>query len=386
MTSTGFPGIDYLLSMEARQYPFYFKSTVILFGIILLVYAMAGLRGILVPFSFALIIAILLNPLVNRFQKKGVGKIVAIILSMLIAFIVFSGIMYFISSQIIGFSENFPLLKEKFYELLKQFQAWAHTNFGISIARQVQLINEALESSKGLVGQTLGTALTTLTLIFILPVYVFLLLFYKTLILNFLYESFAEENSQQVASILKQTKSAIQSYMIGLLIEALIVAALNSTALLILGVKYAVLLGLLGALLNMLPYIGGIIAIALPVLIATVTKDGYSTQLGIVIAYIIIQFIDNNFLIPKIVSSKVQINALVSILIVLLGGALWGVAGMFLSIPFVAILKIICDRVEGMKPLGKLLGDEIPTRHKGMVWGRRKAKASLAEKIVSDTK
>jgi len=372
--------------METKQYPFYFKSTVILFGIILVVYAMAMLRGVLVPFAFALVIAILLNPLVNQFQRKGVGKIFAIIFSMLIALLLFGGIMYFISSQVVGFSENFPILKEKFYELLKQLQTWVHATFGISIAKQVELINEALNSSKALVGHTLGTAISTLVIIFILPVYIFLLLFYKTLLLDFLYESFAEKNSKQVGDILKQTKTAIQSYMIGLLIEALIVAAMNSTALLILGVKYAILLGLIGALLNMLPYIGGIIAIALPILMATVTKNGYSTQLGIVIAYIIIQFIDNNFLIPKIVSSKVQINALVSILVVLLGGALWGVAGMFLSIPFVAILKIICDRVEGMKPLGKLLGDEIPTKHKGLIWGRRTAKASLSEKIVKSTK
>jgi len=372
--------------MQTKQYPFYLKATAILFGLVLFAYSLAMLRGILVPFSFALIIAILLNPLVNQFQRKGVGKIFAIIFSMLIALLVFGGIMYFISSQLMGFSENFPVLKDKFYELLKQLQAWVQTSFGISINRQVELINEALNSSKALVGQTLGSAVTTLLIVFILPVYIFLLLFYKALLLDFLYESFAEKNSKQVGDVLKQTKSAIQSYMIGLLIEALIVAAMNSTALLILGVKYAILLGLIGALLNMLPYIGGIIAIALPILMATVTKNGYSTQLGIIIAYIIIQFIDNNFLIPKIVSSKVQINALVSILVVLLGGALWGVAGMFLSIPFVAILKIICDRVEGMKPLGKLLGDEIPTKHKGLLWAHRKTKASLSETIIHNTK
>ncbi|ANE50924.1 AI-2E family transporter [Flavisolibacter tropicus] len=372
--------------MEIRQFPFYFKSTIILFGIILLVYAMASLRGILVPFSFALIIAILLNPLANYFQRKGIGKIFAIIFSMLIAFLVFGGIMYFISSQIIGFSEKLPILKNKLFELLVHFQAWVQTTFGISLARQVQLVNEAFSSSNGLVGQTLGSALTTLLLVFILPVYVFLLLYYKTLILNFIYESFAEKNSGQVADILRQTKSAIQSYMVGLLIEALIVATLNSTALLILGVEYAILLGLLGALLNMLPYIGGIIAIALPVLMATVTKEGYSTQLGIIIAYVAIQFVDNNFLVPKIVSSKVQINALVSILIVLLGGALWGIAGMFLSIPFIAIVKIICDRVEGLRPFGKLLGDEVPTKYGGLLSGRRNTKASLSEEIVKNTK
>ena len=379
-------GILYLFCMQMKQYPFYLKSTVILLGIVLLIYSLVTLRGILVPFSFALIIAILLNPLVNKFRRMGIGQIFGIIFSMLIALLVFGGIMYFLSSQVIGFSENLPMLKEKFGILLGQLQQWVKSTFGISINKQVEFLNEALNNSKGMVGQTLGSALGTLLLVFILPVYIFLLLYYKTLILNFLYEIFAEENSKQVADVLNQTKTAIQSYMVVFLIEALIVAALNSTALLILGVKYAVLLGVLGAILNMLPYIGGLIAIALPVLIATVTKDGYSTQLGILIAYIIIQFIDNNFLIPKIVSSKVEINALISILIVLLVGALWGVAGMFLSIPFVAILKIICDRVDSLKPWGKLLGDEIPTKHKGQIWGRRKKKSSLSEKIVQEGK
>jgi predicted PurR-regulated permease PerM len=118
---------------------------------------------------------------------------------------------------------------------------------------------------------------------------------------------------------------------------------------------------------------------------ATITTEGYNTQLGILIAYVIIQFIDNNILVPRIVSSKVQINALISIIVVLLGGSLWGVPGMFLSIPFVAILKIIFDRVPDLKPWGKLLGDTVPTRHKGEIWRLRlrKPKPSVAEKIVS---
>lgn len=370
--------------MQEKNYPFYLKSTVILFGLILTTYVLINLRAILVPFSFALIIAILLNPLVNRFNRHGISKVFSIILGMLIAVVVFSGILYFLSSQIMGFGENFGLLKEKLISILHNLQGWVQQKFGVAMTKQIQLVNEALDSSKSMVGKTIGTALGTLTVIFIVPVYIFLLLFYKTLILNFLYEIFAEENSRKVAEVLNQTKTAIQSYMVGLLLEALIVAVLNSTALLILGVPYAILLGVIGALLNMLPYIGGIIAIALPVLMATVTKDGYSTQLGIVGAYAVIQFVDNNLLVPRIVSSKVQINALFSIIVVLLGGALWGVSGMFLSIPTVAILKIIFDRVDDLKPWGKLLGDEIPTKHKGQIWPRRRKKPSVSEKLVSD--
>ncbi|MCW3080634.1 AI-2E family transporter [Segetibacter sp.] len=368
--------------MQEKQYPFFIKSTVVLFGLILLTYALINLRNILVPIAFSVIIAILLNPLVNKFKNQKIPHIFSIIIAMLLAIVIIAGILYFLSSQIAGFGENIPILKTKFASLTHQLQEYVRVKFGIAIDRQVLLINDAINNSKALVGQTVGTALGTLAVIFLLPVYTFLLLFYKALILNFLYEVFAEENTRQVGDILSQTKTAIQSYMVGLLLEALIVAALNSTALMILGIDYAILLGVLGAILNMIPYLGGIIAIALPVLMATVTKDGFSSQLGIIIAYAIIQFIDNNILVPRIVSSKVQINALFSILVVLLGGALWGVPGMFLSIPAVAIIKIIFDRIDDLKPWGKLLGDEVPTRHKGQIWIRRRKKPSVAERIV----
>jgi predicted PurR-regulated permease PerM len=162
---------------------------------------------------------------------------------------------------------------------------------------------------------------------------------------------------------LAKTKGAVQSYVSGLLIETLLVAVLNSVALLILGVDYAIMLGAIGALLNLVPYIGGIIAIALPVLMALITKDGYTTPLLIVGAYSVIQFIDNNLIVPKVVSSKVSVNALVSIVIVLLGNALWGVSGMFLSIPFIGVLKIIFDQIDELNPWGKLLGTKMPTKY-----------------------
>ena len=366
-----------------KKYPFFFRSTVTLFGIILFVYILYVLRSIMIPFAFALIIAILLNPLVNILVREKINKIVAISISLLGAIVFVAGLMFFISSQIVKFSDNMPVLEQKFSQLFSNLQLWLQNTYSLSLAKQSQLISEAANSLKPLIGQTLGTLLGTLSVVILLPIYIFLILFYKTLIVNFLYEVFAEKNSSRVSNVLKETKNAIQSYMVGLLLEAIIVAILNSAGLLILGVQYAILLGVMGALLNVLPYIGGIIAIALPVLIATVTKDGYATQIGIIIAYAIIQFIDNNILIPRIVSSKVKINALVSLVIVLLGGAIWGLAGMFLSIPFIAVLKIIFDRVDGLKPWGKLLGSEVPVYHKGQLWSRRKRrKESLSEEIV----
>lgn len=196
--------------MQIKQYPFYLKSTAILLGIVLFVYILVNLSGILIPFSFALIIAILLNPLVNRFNKIGLNHIISIIVSMVIALVIISSILYFLSSQIIGFGENLPILKQKFAALLSELQQWVKHTFGMTITKQVRLINEALDNSKSLLGKTVGTALDTVVVVLILPVYTFLLLFYKKLILNFLYEIFAEENLKKVSDILNQTKNAIQ--------------------------------------------------------------------------------------------------------------------------------------------------------------------------------
>ena len=347
-----------------REFPFYIKAPAILLGILITVFILSVLRDILVPLAFAALIAILLNPLSVRLEKR-VHKIVAITISMLIAVLAIAGIAYFLSSQIAHFFDNVDAMKQKFYELLTIIQKWLEQTFGIGARKQAQMVNEAANGSKAVIGQTLSGALGILSVIFLIPVYTFLIMLYKTLILNFLYEVFSEENQQKVGEILTETKAAIQSYIVGLLIETGIVAAMNSCALLILGVQNAILIGVIGAILNLLPYIGGIIAIALPVLMATLTTDGFTTQLLIIASYALIQFIDNNILVPRIVSSKVQINALISIVVVLLGAALWGIPGMFLSIPFIAVLKIVFDRIDGLRPWGKLLGDNIPTEHMG---------------------
>jgi predicted PurR-regulated permease PerM len=345
-------------------------------------FCLSILKDILIPLAIAAIVAILLNPLFTRLQKRKVPRILAIIITLLVALVAMTIIMYFISSQLARFSDSIPTLKERSTVLLTQSERWLKNTFGLSGDKQAAFLGQTIEKGKALLGQTVTTALGTLGLMLLIPVYVFLLLFYKPLILNFMFEIFAEENSKQVGEILKQTKSSIQSYMVGLLLEALVVAALNIAALLLLGVKYAVLLGVLGALLNMIPYLGGVIAIALPLAVATMTKDGFTTHFLILGSYTLIQFIDNNILVPRIVSSKVQINALISIVAVLLGGTLWGIAGMFLSIPFVAILKIIFDRIDDLKPWGKLLGDEVPTRHMGQIWNSWRRKPVVVQKVV----
>jgi predicted PurR-regulated permease PerM len=351
-----------------KKYPFYLRSTVILFGLVLLTYILFNLRDIFVPLAFALLISILLNPLSSFLEKKcHLPTTAAIALSILLAILFISGITFLLFMEMKSFSDQLPVFQKKLTEMSAKAQASISQHLGVDVKRQQQYVNEGEAALKPIIASMAGSVLGSISTMILLPVYTFLFLYYKRLLLNFLYEIFAEENEEDVSKVLTQTRGAVQQYMFGLLLEALIVATLNSIALIILGVHYAILLGVLGALLNVLPFIGGILAILPPILIATLTKDGIQTQLEIIIAYAIIQFIDNHFLVPYIVSSKVKINALISLIIVFMGGALWSISGMFLSIPFIGVLKIVFDRIPELKPWGKLLGTEVPTHHKGQL-------------------
>ena len=346
-----------------RKLPLYAKLSMCLIGLIAFFYIMYIGQDILVPLIFATIIAILLNPVVNFLCRKGMNKVVAILLVLTVALFIIGALMYFMGSQVSSFSESVPQFKKKISLIFNDMIDWVSQKFNVGKPKIAAWVDktkgEGMDNSSAMIGETIGTISGVLVLVFLLPVYVFMILFYKPLLLEFIARLFQRDKHKIVAEVLMETKVLIQSYLVGLLLEAALVATLNSAALLIIGIKYAVLIGIIGAFLNIIPYIGGIIAIAIPMLLAIATKDPIDA-LWVFIAYIIVQFIDNNFFVPKIVASKVKINALVSIIVVLIGGALWGFSGMFLSIPLTAIIKVIFDRIEPLTPFGFLLGDNQP--------------------------
>jgi len=217
-----------------------------------------------------------------------------------------------------------------------------------------------INTGSAAIGKSIVVLGNAVVVLFLIPVYVFIILYYHPLLIEFIHKLFAKSNKKQVQEIVSQIKSVIQRYLVGLLIEFVIVSALNATVLLMLGIEYAILLGIIGGLLNMIPYIGGIVAVAMPMMVAVVTKSTAWYALYVLIGYYIVQLIDNNLIVPLIVASKVKINALFSIIVVFAGNALWGVSGMFLSIPLLAIIKLICDHIDPLKPWGFLLGDTMP--------------------------
>ena len=341
------------------QFPLYVKAPLILLGLALVVFTLHIASEIIFPLFFAAIFAIMLHPVEQWLLRRRVPQLLAITLTVVLGVAGVLGLVYFISVEAAQLSDQMPMFKKKLAETTAQVHEWLQSRFGLSDQKLQGWVGEAGAKAQGLLGGTLSAVSGLLVTFTLIPVYIFLLFLYQRRLVDFLVQAFSgRHRDSSVSEVLRQSKAAIQSYMVGLLIEGSIVATLNVTVLLIIGVPYALLLGVMGALLNFIPYIGGLIAIALPMLMAFVAKPGYGHAAAVLVAYLLIQFTDNHFLIPRIVASKIQVNALVAIVGVLVGNAIGGVAGMFLALPVIAILKIVFDRIDSLKPWGMVLGDE----------------------------
>jgi predicted PurR-regulated permease PerM len=348
---------------EKLKLPGYAKASIFVIGLIALLAILYIAKSIVIPVVFAIIFAIVLHPVVNFFIHRRINRVIAIAITLFLTFLVIGafGLLFF--SQASRFSESWPILIDKLTEIFNQTINWASGYFDINAHKIHEwFINakaEFINSSSAAIGKTLITVGNLVIVLFLVPVYIIMLLYYHPILIEFIHRLFGANNRSQVSQIVTQIKTVIQRYLIGLVIEAVIVATLNSVALLILGIEYAILLGIIGALLNVIPYIGGIVSVAIFMLVALVTKSPVY-MIYIIVIYSIIQFIDNHYIVPKIVASKVKINALFAIIVVIAGNALWGIPGMFLSIPLLAIVKLICDHIEPLKPWGFLLGDTMP--------------------------
>jgi predicted PurR-regulated permease PerM len=343
--------------------PYYAKISILLVGLYVFISMLSIAQGIIIPIIYAAVIGISISPLVNFLIEKKVSRAVAIATVMAIIIFIIVVILGLIVSQVNLLSEAWPQMTAKFQDLLNQLIAWASDHFNVN----AKIINkwlastksDLLDNSNAVIGSTLTTMGGVLATALLTPVYTYMMLFYQPHLVKFVHEVFGADHNEEVCEILVETKSIIQSYLAGLFVEFIIVAILNAAGLLILGIDYAILLGIIGAALNVIPYLGGIIGVVLFLIIALLTKAPIY-GLYVIVLYTVIQLIDNNYIVPKIVGSKVKLNALISIVAVIAGAALWGIPGMFLSIPITAVLKLILDRIHSLKPWGFLLGDTNP--------------------------
>lgn len=307
------------------------------------------------------IFAFLLLPLVKRGQSWGMPLWLSALISCLLLVICGLGVLVFVGWQISHFGNDLPQLQASLLEKTSRFQLFIEESLSISRRDQYELFQDqvnklANQGSSYLLGffSTTGAVIAQLVLI---PIIVFLLLLYNQKFRQF-FHLLGGEREGSVLDVMVKISVLSRKYLRGVLTVILIVATLNSIGFLALGLEYAILFGFLTALLNIIPYIGVLIGGLLPMILALITKDSIFYAIGVIAVTSCTQFLENNFITPKIVGSSVSINPLASIIALLCGGILWGVVGLILSIPVTGMVKIVCDAVPGLQPWGFLLGEE----------------------------
>ena len=336
-----------------------------LLGLVLLGIVVFYGHSILVPIGFSFIFSITLLPAYRFIKRSKLPDSIAILLTLLFAFLILGAIVGVISVQLSNLLSDTNSLEKNISAHLKEISIWIQSKTGYGIKQQSNFFNQQLASLKSSGGAILaGTASSVGTILVwfgLVPVYVFLILYYKNLLLRFIFLSTNPNYHDTAEASIHETESTLKNYFNGLLIEMVIVFTMITVALLLFGVKYAILIAAIFAVLNMIPYIGSLIANALAVLI-TLSTSAHLSHIGTVLIVItVVQFIDNNIIMTYVVSSKVKINGLVTVIAVVIGEALAGIGGMFLAIPLVAVLKVIFDKIDSMKYWGMLFGDDKPT-------------------------
>jgi predicted PurR-regulated permease PerM len=345
-----------------------FNLAVRLFIIIAVITLLVAGQTFFIPFILAIFLTFLLYPISNRLEKFKVPKAVAIIISILVGMTVIAGLVYFFIDQLNSFRDDLPELKA---QLNKKSERLVH-----SISNMTHIEPAKIESYvKGKVKESDDAGATIVVGIFsftgsllamlgLMPLYIFFLTYFKEKYKNFI-RLIVKDNPKETLSVIAKISTVSKNYLKGVFIDVLILSVLGSVGYMLLGLKHAILFGVLAALLNIIPYIGVLIGSLLPVMMAIITKDEIGYALGAIGVAVVVQFLDNNFISPYVVGSSVSINPLTAIIVLVIGALIWGIAGMVLSIPVAGVLKVVCDNFEQLKPYGYLIGEEVNYRERG---------------------
>lgn len=330
----------------------------ILFGGLILYFA----RPVFVPLSFAILISFVLYPICRWLESKGVSRMGAIALALLLLLVLTSGLVVLLAGQVLAFVKEWPAIQVKFDQAVAEVSQTLVNVFGVSMERQRSLLADISHQSATnllkVIGDTLLMSASSLVLLILIPVYAVLILYYRNYWVKVLGRIFSGEKGDNLHQIITLSIDAYHRFIKGMFIVYLIVAALNSLGLVLLGIPHAILFGCIASILTIVPYVGIIAGSLLPIAMAWITYDSLWYPLGIVGIFTFVQYLEANVIFPFAVSSRLNVNTLVMLLVIFAGGIVWGVAGMILFVPFVGIVKLVADHNPKWKTISMILGVE----------------------------
>ncbi|MDI5896264.1 AI-2E family transporter [Flavobacterium algoritolerans] len=318
-------------------------------------------KTLFIPLSFSLLIGFILYPVCKWMETKGINKGIAIVICILGVTLLVGAIIYLLFAQFSEFLHEWQSLRTKLTETINQLSIFISERFDISLQKQTEFINNTLNNSGSqafsIVRNTAYSLSESVFFLLMIPVFSALILFHRQMLSNALYELFPPERKKTIHEILVETIHAYYNFIKGMLLVYLIVGLLNSIGLLIIGVPHPFLFGFIASILTFIPYVGIMISSLLPIAVSWITYNSIWYPLAVIGVFSVVQALEAYIIFPFAVGSRLKINTLVIIIVVIVGGILWGAAGMILFIPFISIIKLIADRTPSLKTLSVLLGD-----------------------------
>lgn len=341
--------------------PFYARLALTLLAVVLVFFILKVGSEIFIPLTFALLIAIFLYPINKLLETLKLGRFLSAFIAVMFFFSVFITFAYFLIIQSVGFMRDFPTLRRRFLEIFAEFQHWIAVELQIDAVHQSSYINSSVNRLVETAASSASTVVISVTTLIVFVVFIFLftffMLYHRRLLMKFVLHTFSIQHREKVQEVIFETKHMINSYVLGLVIEAMVLSVILCVLLVSLGVPYALLLGVMAGVFNIIPYLGfyGSMAIVMLVTFGNGTAN-LALQAGL--GMFIVHVLEANILMPRIVGSRVKMNPFITIVAVIIGEATWGIPGMFLFIPLTGMAKLICERVAGLEAWGYLIGTE----------------------------
>lgn len=343
---------------------------------IAVVFMLFMLQDFLIPLLIAIILSIMVFPIVRFLEKKWrFNRVISALTALFILAFSTLLIFYFICFQIkdfIGQSEIYAAKLNSLYEQVQTELRNRHLNWLNPSNSENLKIENLLKDNFSKIGELVTQSGSIISDLFLIPIYIFFFLLYRKFFVSFIHRIFPKKNNGFINTILKKLYEVQKSYLLGLFTVMLIVGILNSLGLLFLGIENPFFFGFLAAFLLLIPYIGILIGSLLPALVALATKDSAWYSIAVIGVFGFVQFLEGNFITPKVTGSKVSVNSFVSIVALVLFSMLWGTAGMILALPITASLKVIFDQTPHLKPYGFLIGEPLDEHLKSAAMHRLK--------------
>jgi predicted PurR-regulated permease PerM len=313
-------------------------------------------KPLFVPLCFGLLVALIMHPICHWLEKRGCGRALAIALCLGLVSILFAGIFSLLVWQVSAFVKEMPQLFQKAGEPLQRLQQWLQAKAGPLWGTESNWPDGLVGSMASMARSVLNATSDTLFMLLLAPVFAALFMYHRRTWVRFAKLVTPAAYRPQVDAVLHQVIHTYFNYVKGMIWVYLIVGILNSIGLYALGVPNAILFGLLCAIMTIVPYIGIIASALLPISVVWLQTGNIWYPIGVVAVFGFVQYLEANVIFPKVVGQQLHVSTMAMLVAMLVGGLLWGMAGMVLFIPFVAILKIMSDNIAAWQPLNLLLG------------------------------